>query len=93
MNDKDTNIILSALAKQFDQCEKEITELKEQLSSKEWWAKYREEECDKKSETIAKLENELAEYKKAEQAAVGFSADGVCGCEIGECSIDSGDVG
>lgn len=77
MNDKDVNIILGALSRQFEQCEKEIAELKEQVKSKEWWVKYNEDEVKKKDATILQLKNELAEYKKAEQAAVGFGKDEV----------------
>lgn len=71
MNEKDTNTLLTALARQFDQCEKEIAELKEEVKSKKWWGDYQEKE-------VERLKTELAEYKKAELAAVGFGEDGVC---------------
>lgn len=69
MESNELNIILVALARQFDQCEKEITELKKEVENKRWWGNHQEKE-------VKRLEAELAEYKKAELAAVGFGADG-----------------
>lgn len=48
--------------------EKVIEILVERIESLEWCLKYKEE-------AIEKLEIELAEYKKAELAAVGFGKD------------------
>ncbi len=70
MNEKDTYTLLTALARQFDQCEKEIAELKDEVERKKWWGNYQEKE-------VERLETELAEYKKAELAAVGFGKDEV----------------
>ena len=53
---------------------KVIEILTDRIEALEWILKIKEEE-------IERLEIELAEYKKAELAAVGFGEDGVIGCK------------